>query len=46
MPEIVIDTSAVVAVITDASEKAVLIRMTQDATLVAPSSVQVTPSPQ
>lgn len=39
MAEIVIDTSAVVAVITDASEKAGLIRMTADAALVAPSSV-------
>ena len=39
MAEIVIDTSAVVAVITDASEKTALIRMTEDAALVAPSSV-------
>lgn len=39
MPEIVIDTSAVVAVIMDASEKPALIRMTEDAALVAPSSV-------
>jgi len=37
--EIVIDTSAVVAVITDAPEKAALIRTTEDAALVAPSSV-------
>lgn len=37
--EIVIDTSAVVAVITDAPEKADLIRITQDAELVAPASV-------
>jgi predicted nucleic acid-binding protein len=35
----VIDTSAVVAVITDAPEKAALIRMTEGAALVAPSSV-------
>ena len=39
MAEIVIDTSAVVAVITDAPEKAALIRITEDAALVAPSSV-------
>lgn len=39
MAEIVIDTSAVVAVITDASEKGALIRLTQDAALIAPSSV-------
>jgi len=37
--EIVIDTSAIVAVITDAPEKAALIRITEDASLVAPSSV-------
>ena len=37
--EIVIDTSAIVAVITDAPEKAALIRITEDAALVAPSSV-------
>jgi len=37
--EIVIDTSAVIAVILDAPEKAALIRITKDATLVAPSSV-------
>jgi predicted nucleic acid-binding protein len=35
----VIDTSAVVAVITDAPEKDALIRITEDAALVAPSSV-------
>ena len=39
MDEIVIDTSAVVAVILDAPEKAALIRITQDAVLTAPSSV-------
>ncbi|HET8775777.1 MAG TPA: type II toxin-antitoxin system VapC family toxin [Thermoanaerobaculia bacterium] len=39
MADIVIDTSAVVAVITDAPEKTALIRITQDAALVAPSSV-------
>lgn len=39
MAEIVIDTSAVVAVILDAPEKPSLIRHTQDAVLVAPSSV-------
>lgn len=39
MAEIVIDTSAVVAVITDAPEKAALIRITEDAALMAPSSV-------
>ncbi|HEU4888441.1 MAG TPA: type II toxin-antitoxin system VapC family toxin [Thermoanaerobaculia bacterium] len=39
MTEIVIDTSAIVAVITDAPEKAALIRITEDAALVAPSSV-------
>ena len=39
MAEIVIDTSAVIAVITDAPEKAELIRVTEDATLVAPASV-------
>ena len=39
MTEIVIDTSAIVAVITDAPEKAALIRITEDASLVAPSSV-------
>lgn len=39
MTEIVIDTSAVVAVITDAAEKTALIRITEDAALVAPSSV-------
>jgi predicted nucleic acid-binding protein len=39
VPEIVIDTSAVIAVITDASEKVALIRTTEDAVLVAPSSV-------
>ena len=39
MAEIVIDTSAVVAVILDAPEKPLLIRLTQDAVLVAPSSV-------
>jgi predicted nucleic acid-binding protein len=39
MTEIVIDTSAVIAVITDAPEKAGLIKVTEDATLVAPSSV-------
>jgi predicted nucleic acid-binding protein len=37
--EIVIDTSAIVAVITDAPEKAALIEITQDAELVAPASV-------
>jgi predicted nucleic acid-binding protein len=37
--EIVIDTSAVVAVITDASEKAALVRVTEDAALIAPSSI-------
>lgn len=39
MAQIVIDTSAVVAVITDAPEKAFLIRATEDAALIAPSSV-------
>jgi predicted nucleic acid-binding protein len=39
MADVVIDTSAVVAVITDAPEKASLIRLTGDAALVAPSSV-------
>jgi predicted nucleic acid-binding protein len=39
MPEIVIDTSAIVAVITDASEKPALIEMTENAALIAPSSV-------
>jgi len=39
MPEIVIDTSAVVAVITNAPEKVALIRATEDVELVAPSSV-------
>lgn len=39
MAEMVIDTSAIVAVITDASEKAGLIRATEDASLIAPSSV-------
>ena len=39
MSEIVIDTSAVVAVITDAREKADLIEATEGAALVAPSSV-------
>jgi predicted nucleic acid-binding protein len=37
--EIVIDTSAIIAVITDATEKAALITMTEDAALVAPLSV-------
>jgi uncharacterized protein with PIN domain len=37
--EIVIDTSAIVAVITDAQEKGALIRLTQDAALIAPPSV-------
>jgi predicted nucleic acid-binding protein len=37
--EIVIDTSAIVAVITDATDKAALIEMTEDAALVAPLSV-------
>lgn len=37
--DIVIDTSAIVAVITDAAEKAALIRITEDAALIAPSSV-------
>jgi predicted nucleic acid-binding protein len=37
--EIVIDTSAVIAVILDAPEKPSLIKLTQDATLIAPSSV-------
>lgn len=39
MAEIVIDTSAVIAVITNAPEKTDLIRATEDAALVAPSSV-------
>lgn len=39
MGEIVIDTSAVVAVILDAPEKTALIRVTEDAALIAPSSV-------
>jgi predicted nucleic acid-binding protein len=39
MAEIVIDTSAVVAVILDAPEKVALIRMTEDVTLVAPASI-------
>ena len=39
MAEIVIDTSAVIAVITNAAEKADLIAATEDASLVAPSSV-------
>ena len=39
MASIVIDTSAVVAVITDAPEKSWLIRVTHDASLSAPSSV-------
>ena len=39
MREIVIDTSAVIAVITNAPEKDALITSTQDAMLVAPSSV-------
>lgn len=39
MAEIVIDTSAIIAVITNAPEKPDLIQATQDASLVAPSSV-------
>jgi len=39
MAEIVIDTSAVVAVILDAPEKEALIRVTEDVTLVAPASI-------
>lgn len=39
MEEIVIDTSAVVAVITDAPERVALIRLTEDAELIAPASV-------
>lgn len=39
MVEIVIDTSAIVAVVLNAPEKDALIRITQDAALVAPSSV-------
>jgi len=39
MAEIVIDTSAVVAVILDAPEKDVLIRLTADVELVAPASI-------
>jgi predicted nucleic acid-binding protein len=39
MAAIVIDTSALIAVVIDASEKPDLIRMTQDVALTAPSSV-------
>lgn len=39
MSELVIDTSAVVAVVTNAPEKKRLIRSTDESTLVAPSSV-------
>ena len=39
MAEIVIDTSAIIAVLLDAPEKAALIRITEDAALISPSSV-------